>query len=165
MKNKMRIIHRYLGFFLAGIMMIYALSGVLMIFRSTDFLKFEKTIERQLDPGLRGDALGGKLRIRGLKVTEETPEAIVFKEGRYDKASGLATYQVKELPVILQKFEKMHKATTKDPLFFLNIFFGGALLFFAVSSFFMFAPGSTIFRKGLYFTAAGVILAVVMVWV
>ena len=35
----MRIIHRYLGFFLAGIMTVYALSGVLLIFRSTDFLK------------------------------------------------------------------------------------------------------------------------------
>lgn len=35
----MRIIHRYLGFFLAGIMAVYALSGIIMIFRDTDFLK------------------------------------------------------------------------------------------------------------------------------
>ena len=31
-----RILHRYLGFFLAGIMMIYAVSGITLIFRNTD---------------------------------------------------------------------------------------------------------------------------------
>jgi uncharacterized iron-regulated membrane protein len=36
---KFRVIHRYLGFFLAGIMALYALSGIVMIFRDTDFLK------------------------------------------------------------------------------------------------------------------------------
>jgi uncharacterized iron-regulated membrane protein len=30
--NSMRIYHRYLGFFLAGIMAVYAVSGVVMIF-------------------------------------------------------------------------------------------------------------------------------------
>ncbi len=43
-----RIIHRYLGFFLAGIMAVYALSGVVLIYRQTDFLKKEKQIERQV---------------------------------------------------------------------------------------------------------------------
>ena len=35
----MRIVHRYLGFFMAGIMAVYAISGVLLIYRDTDFLK------------------------------------------------------------------------------------------------------------------------------
>jgi uncharacterized iron-regulated membrane protein len=34
----MRIFHRYLGFFLSGIMTVYALSGVVLIFRDSDFL-------------------------------------------------------------------------------------------------------------------------------
>jgi uncharacterized iron-regulated membrane protein len=41
---RMRIIHRYLGFFLSGIMAVYALSGIVLIFRDTDFLKQEKII-------------------------------------------------------------------------------------------------------------------------
>jgi len=49
--QKMRVIHRYLGFFLAGIMAVYALSGIIMIFRETDFLKQEVVAERQLSPG------------------------------------------------------------------------------------------------------------------
>ncbi|MGB5405007.1 hypothetical protein [Robiginitalea sp.] len=32
---KVRVIHRYLGYFLAGIMAMYALSGIVMIFRET----------------------------------------------------------------------------------------------------------------------------------
>ena len=41
-KYNMRIIHRYLGFFLAGIMAVYALSGIVLIFRDTNIFKKEK---------------------------------------------------------------------------------------------------------------------------
>lgn len=161
----MRIWHRYLGFFLSGIMAVYALSGVIMIFRNTDFLKIEKQIEREVTPGLEAEALGRELRMRGFKAIEETDQQIVFKDGQYDKSTGLASYKTKELPTVLQKMEQMHKATSDRPLFYLNIFFGGSLLFFVVSSFFMFMPQSKIFRKGIYFTLAGLVLTVVMVYV
>jgi hypothetical protein len=59
---------------------------------------------------------------------------------------------------------KMHKATTKDPLYYLNIFFGFSLLFFVVSSFWMFMPKTSIFRKGLYFTLAGLVLTLIMLF-
>ncbi|MFM8743655.1 MAG: hypothetical protein ACKODM_10070, partial [Cytophagales bacterium] len=62
----------------------------------------------------------------------------------------------------LEKLTKMHKATTKSPLFFLNIFFGISLLFFVISAFWMFIPTSDIFKKGLYFTAAGIVLTIIM---
>jgi len=50
--NNMRIYHRYLGFFLAGIMAVYATSGVVMTFRDTDFLKRQKQIEKKRGQGL-----------------------------------------------------------------------------------------------------------------
>ncbi|MEZ5071584.1 MAG: hypothetical protein R2751_11605 [Bacteroidales bacterium] len=161
--SKFRIYHRYLGFFLAGIMSIYALSGVVMIFRTTDFLKKEKQMERQLEPNVPAEELGRQLFIRNLEVVEETGDQIRFREGSYDKTTGLATYTVKELPTVIQKLEGMHKATVNRPMFFLNIFFGVSLLFFSLSSFFMFMPGSTVLRKGLYFALGGLVLAVVMV--
>jgi len=40
MNNKMRTYHRYLGFFLSGIMAVYAISGIILIFRDTEFLKY-----------------------------------------------------------------------------------------------------------------------------
>lgn len=158
----MRIYHRYLGFFLAGIMAIYALSGVLLIFRDTSFLKVDKQVQRKVKPGLQPEELGKEIRIRDLKVTGENGDLINFKEGTYNKVTGEADYTVKDLPPALAKLTKLHKANTKDPLFYLNIFFGVSLLFFVVSSFWMFLPGTSIFKKGLYFTAAGIVLTIIM---
>ena len=165
MKSKMRVYHRYLGFFLAGIMTVYALSGVTLIFRNTEVFKVEKRIEKTLEPGLEAKALGKALRIRRLKVREETEEQIVFARGTYHKKTGEVGYKIVEPPLLLKKFESMHKASTSRPLFFFNIFFGLALFFFVVSSFFMFAPRPKPFKTGMYFTGAGLVLTVVMVLV
>ena len=161
----MRVLHRYLGFFLAGIMTMYALSGTVLIFRNTDFLKKEKVIERQLEAKLPASALGEQLKIRGFKVIEEDGQIIEFNDGTYDKNTGLATLTTKSLPFILDKMTKIHKATTDSPLYFLNIFFGFSLLFFVVSAFFMFSIKSASFKKGLYYAAGGIILFIIMLFV
>ena len=55
MKNKksaslnMSIIHRYLGFFLAGIMAVYSISGIVMIFSNTDTFKVELQNEKTIE--------------------------------------------------------------------------------------------------------------------
>ena len=79
--STVRKYHRMLGFFLAGIMMIYATSGVLLVLRSTDFLKYEQTTERQLAPGLPAAELGQQLHLRGFKVEQETVDRIQFRQG------------------------------------------------------------------------------------
>lgn len=160
----MRILHRYLGFFLAGIMAVYALSGIVLIFRKTDFLKKEITIEKTVATNLQPDALESVLEIKKLKVTSQKGDLYYFKEGTYNKVTGEANYTVERLPIVLDKMTHLHKATTNDPLFFLNIFFGIGLLFFVISSFWMFMPSTDIFRKGLYFTLAGVILTLVLLF-
>ncbi|MBX7127119.1 MAG: hypothetical protein K1X47_15595 [Cyclobacteriaceae bacterium] len=162
MSQTMRVYHRYLGFFLAGIMAIYALSGVLMIFRTTDFLKVEQVRTSKLPTGIPMENIGRELRIREFKVLKEEGDIITFKEGTYNKSTGEAVVTVKELPPMLAKLCDLHKATTRSPLFFLNIFFGISLLFFVLSAFWMFSPGSGIFKKGLYFTAGGIALALIM---
>ncbi len=158
-----RLYHRYLGFFLAGIMIIYALSGILMIFRTTDFLKVEKQITREIATNVAGSELGRALFIRDFKVVEENEEMVRFEQGTYNKATGVAEYKVKELPTVLQKLETMHKATVNSPLFFLNIFFGISLLFFSVSAFFMFAKSTKIFKKGIYVAIGGLVFAIIVV--
>jgi hypothetical protein len=160
----MRVYHRYLGYFLAGIMAIYSISGIVLIFRETDFLKKEKLNTRQLKPDLKIEELGKELRIRDIKIDTENGSIVSFKQGTYDKATGLANYTSKELPYLLDKLTKLHKANTKQPLYYLNIFFGLSLLFFVVSSFWMFLPKTTIFKKGLYFTFAGLILTLILIF-
>jgi hypothetical protein len=165
LNTTMRIWHRYLGFFLAGIMLVYALSGTVMIFRQTDFLKQEKTYQRTLAPNLPVQELGREIGIRDLKIDREEGNLSIFKQGTYDNSTGAVQYTTKELPYILGKMTKFHKATTKDPLYYLNIFFGVSLLFFVVSSFWMFTPKSSIFKKGLYFTLAGLVLALLLIFI
>ncbi len=80
---KIRVIHRYLGFFLSGIMAVYALSGILMIFRETNFLKKEVVIEHKLEPNLTEGELSPKLRM-GVKVEKKEGDVIYFKEGTYE---------------------------------------------------------------------------------
>jgi len=92
MIKKMRVYHRYLGFFLSGVMAVYAISGVIMVFRNTDFLKVEKLIERNVSPGLNAAELGSALKMKRFKAIEETTNNIVFSEGTYDKETGQAKY-------------------------------------------------------------------------
>nr|WP_319267218.1 hypothetical protein [uncultured Draconibacterium sp.] len=160
-----RVYHRYLGFFLAGIMTIYALSGTIMIFRTTDFLKQDKVTEREIGANVPAEELGGKLFIRNLEVLEEDANTITFQQGTYDKTSGVATYTVKELPFVLKKLESLHKATTNSPLYFLNIFFGISLLFFSVSAFFMYTKTNKVLRKGVYVAIAGLVFAAIIVFI
>jgi hypothetical protein len=160
-----RIWHRYLGFFLAGIMAVYAISGVVLIFRNTDFLKKEVVKERQIAAGLSPEEAGKVLRIQNFSVERTEGETIYFAGGSYDAASGAAVHTVKELPYVLGQMTHLHKANTKDPLYYFNIAFGTALLFFVVSAFWMFMPGSKILRKGLYFSAAGLVLTLILLFV
>ena len=163
--QKMRVIHRYLGFFLAGIMAVYALSGIVLVFRQTDFLKRTTHFEKQLEPNIAKTELGKAIKIKRLKVDKVEGDIYYFKEGTYNRQTGVANYTQKKLPYVLDKMTHLHKATTNDPLYFLNIFFGISLLFFVISSFWMFMPSSSIFKKGLYFTLAGIVLTLILLFI
>lgn len=163
-KKKSRTIHRYIGNFLAGIMAVYAISGIVLIFRDTDFLKSEHIIEQVIEPNIKKENLAKALRVRGLKDVSETSEIISFSNGSYNKTTGVANISVMKLPLVLEKLTHLHKAKTGDPLYWFNIFFGVALLLLVITSFFMFRPKTKVFTKGLYFTMAGVALILFMIF-
>ena len=160
----MRIIHRYLGFFLAGIMMVYALSGVVLVFRDTDLFKVEKQLEKKFEPNTEISQIGKSLRIRNIKITKAEGDLVYFNNGIYNKKTGVVDYTSKQYPYVLDKFVHIHKATSSDPLYWLNIFFGISLLFFAFSSFLIFVPKSKIFKKGMVYAVAGFVLTVIMLF-
>lgn len=164
-KLTMRVLHRYLGFFLAGVMAVYALSGIVLIFRKTDFLKQDKIVTKTLQANLQEKAVGKGLNIKELKFTKQEGNIAYFDKGNYNIATGEASYTVKKLPYVLDRMTHLHKATTNDPLFFLNIFFGVGLLFFVISSFWMFLPKTSIFKKGVYFALAGMVLTLIMLFI
>ncbi|MEO9953764.1 hypothetical protein [Nonlabens sp.] len=163
--QKMRELHRHFGFFLAGIMAVYAISGIALIFRDTDALKSEIKIEKTVEARLAYEQVGPALNIKKLKVDREEAGIYYFKDGTYNSVTGEASFVKKELPYILDKMTHFHKAKSGEPLFFLNIFFGVSLLFFVVSAFWMFMPGTQIFRKGIIFAAAGLVLTLILLFI
>jgi len=164
-ENTFREFHRYLGFFLAGIMAVYAISGIVLTFRNTDYMKSEVQVNRTLETNLEGEALGRAMQRRGFKVDKTEGYLVYFEGGTYNKATGEASYTKKKLPTVLEKMNNLHKMHSGNPLFWLGIFFGIALLFFSVSAFFMFRPSAPVYKKGLYFAGAGFLLTVVLLMV
>lgn len=163
--QSMRLIHRYLGFFLAGIMAMYALSGIVLVFRKTDFLKQEVQEIKLIDANLNTESLAKQLNIKDIEITKVDGAITYFPQGEYNANTGEATLVKKELPFVLNKMTSLHKATTNSPVYWLNIFFGLSLLFFVVSSFWMFLPHTSVFKKGVYFSIAGIILTIILLFI
>ncbi len=162
--QKFRTVHRYVGNFLAGIMAVYAISGIVLIFRDTNFLKSEHQIEKVLKPNIRTENLAKELKVRSLQNLKENADTISFKNGTYNKTTGLAQISVMKLPMVLDKLTHLHKAKSGDPLYWFNIFFGISLLILVITSFWMFRPKTRIFTKGLYFSLSGIALILVMIF-
>jgi hypothetical protein len=168
MKNasfSMRIFHRYLGFFLAGIMAVYAISGIVLIFRDTDFLKSKQVKTVNVAAHLTGEKLGKALKMRRFEVEREKGAVIYFKNGEYNTETGVARITTNELPYILNKMTHLHKASSNDPLYWLNVFFGVSLLFFVISAFWMYVPKTKAFKSGVLFSLAGLVLTLILLFI
>ncbi len=158
----MRVLHRDIGFFIIGLTIIYSLSGILLIYRNTSFLKTEETIEKQLAPNLDMTELGKALRIKELKITKNYGDIIYFQKGTYNKSTGVAIYTSNELPEFLNKLNVLHKSSSSNWVHILIVIYATLLLFMAISSFWMYKPGTKLFRRGLYFACGGVLVAFIV---
>ncbi len=161
-RRTVRSLHRYIGYFIIGFAVIYSLSGIVLIYRDTDFLKHETLTEKTVAPNLKADELGMALHFRGLKVTKEEGETIHFNNGTYHKPTGVAVYTSKSLPLVLEKLSKLHKSSSKDSMHWFSMIFGILLFFLAISSFWMFESGTKHFRRNVYITIAGVLSATIV---
>lgn len=164
-RSLMRITHRYLGFFMAGMMAVYSISGILMTYRDTDFLKKDKMYEKVFGKNLGEKDLSKKIKMKGFEVQKIENGIVYFKGGTYNSATGKAQYTKKELPFVLDKMTQLHKSQSKDSLSPLNAFFGFSLFFFVISSFWMFNFKSKAFRRGMIYAGVGFILAVILIFI
>ncbi len=157
-----RILHRYVGFFLVGIMVMYAISGIVLTYRNTNLFKVKKHIEVTLEPDLPIDQLSRALRIRHFDVEKEDATTLYFREGSYNKQTGVATYDQSDYPAFISKLVKLHMTASGGELSWLTTIFGVALLFLAISSFWMFKPQTKIFKKGIIVSIAGIIFTIIL---
>lgn len=158
----MRVLHRDIGFFIAGLIIVYALSGIVLIYRDTEFLKSETKVEKTLTPNMEPAKVGEALRLKGFAVTKTEGEIISFKEGTYNTVTGIAVYTSKDIIYPFNKLISLHKAVSKNPTHWFNLLFGVLLLFMAISSFWMFKPENKNFKRGLYFAGAGIVFVIIL---
>ncbi|PSK83246.1 hypothetical protein [Prolixibacter denitrificans] len=158
----MRMLHRYVGYFVLGFTLIYSISGIILVYRDTDFLKRETTVERKLPVNLDEAALGSELHMRGFKIIKTEGDLHYFANGTYNKATGVANYKIKALPTILSKMNSVHKSVSQNPSHLFTTIFGILLLFLAVSSLWMFKPKAKIFKKGMIVAGSGVVIAIAL---
>ena len=78
----MRYLHNKIGFFIAGLVIIYGLSGIVQTYRDTSFLKHDVLHEKQLSAGLNEAQLGGNLKLRDFKVAKIAGDTALFQGGQ-----------------------------------------------------------------------------------
>lgn len=165
LNHYMRVLHRDIGFFVVGLIIIYSLSGIVLIYRDTDFLKHEAQVEKKLSPNLQASELGPMLRLKNFKVLKTEGDVLYFPNGSYNAVTGIVEYTQKELPLWLTKFSQLHKTASQSPAHWVTTIFGVLLLFLAISSFWMFNSASRQFRRGLIIAVTGIIFAVILVFI
>lgn len=158
----MRTLHRDIGFFAFGLVVIYILSGIVLIYRDTDFLKREVTVERQLKPNMEIGDVGKELRMREVKVTKTEGDMITFQNGTYNKATGAAVFTSKEVMFPFNKFINFHKAISGKATHWFSLILGVVFLFLAVSSLWMFKVNTKAFRRGMILVGVGIVFTFVI---
>lgn len=164
LQKPMRILHRYMGFLLIVVMMVYAISGVVLLYRDTPIFKKEVHVEKEIEPNIPIDELGRKLRIRDFKPLKIENDIVYFQQGTYNSKTGMANYDTQDYPWLLKQFNSLHLANSQHRYSWFALLFGIALFLFSISSFWMFPTHSKIFKRGAWFMLAGAILGIIVVF-
>lgn len=161
----MRKLHRDFGYLAIGLTLIYALSGILLMFRGSDFMMKEVAYEKNLSKEMNVEQLEGELAYRRFKVKKETGDKIIFNVGAYDKRSGVATYTLREYVAPFNMFVSLHKIGSSSPALWFMVGYGSILAFLAISALFMYAPRHHHFKRGMVLTLIGVVVAIIFCFV
>lgn len=157
-----RILHRDIGFFIIGLTIIYGISGIVLTYRDTGFLKSARQMEKTVSPDLRAAQLGRALHVKNLEILGEDEKEIRFSSGAYNKETGVAAYVGDELPLLLRKFNSLHFVSSNDFRHWFTALYAILLVFLAVSSFWMYKPGTKYFKRGIVTAIIGGAVALVL---
>jgi hypothetical protein len=163
MRKTMRDLHNNIGFFIVGLVVIYALSGIVQTYRDTSFLKHEVKNEKTIEPNLDADKLGKVIKQKELKVDKTENGIMYFKDGNYNPQTGEVKYVTMEWYSWVKQVTELHKQNSKGIIHYFTITFAVALFFMCVSAFWMFKPGTKAFSSGVILTVLGVIASIVLI--
>lgn len=154
----MRSLHRDVAFITIGFTIVYALSGMLLVYRNTDFMKQEKYFEKNIVTEIPAGKLGAELGIRGLEVTNENDGIFYFTQGSYNSMTGEAKFTKKVYPKGVDKMVDLHKLHGKNKLHWISTLYGGMLFFLAFSAFFIYNKGSKLRKRSFIMVTTSIVL-------
>jgi len=158
----MRVLHRDLGFFVIGLTIVYALSGIVLIYRDKGFMNAEVQVEKTLPANLELRELGRELRIRDLREIKTEGDVVYFESGSYNKTTGQAVYKTREVIFPFNKFIELHKSNSREAAHWFLTLYSIVLVFLSISSFWMFKVSTNSFRRGLYISGAGILFTILI---
>ncbi|GAB6039053.1 hypothetical protein JCM15519_36120 [Fundidesulfovibrio butyratiphilus] len=164
--RQIRCLHRDIGFLLIGITLLYAVSGIILVYRETDFMKTSKSVSTTLAQDMTPEELAQALHMRRFKATKSDGDTILFqdgqniKDGAYDKRTGNVTYTVMQFNAAIAPLIRLHMLSSSKTAHIYSVAYGTLLTFLAVSSLFMFNTRQTAFRRGLKLSGIGLVLSV-----
>jgi hypothetical protein len=164
LRKLMRNLHNKVGYFIVGLVIIYAFSGIVQTYRDDpNFLKHDVVTQMDKNPGMNAEQLGKELKQKDFKVIETKGDTILFKGGSYNVKTGKVVIVKKELYSWIKPFTELHKSDSKGKVHYFTILFAIALFFMCVSAFWMFKPGTKAFSSGVILTVLGIIASILLV--
>ncbi|MFK2823089.1 hypothetical protein ACH5BK_08915 [Arcobacter sp. YIC-80] len=180
--KKVRSLHRDLGYFVIGLTLIYAITGIVLSGRGLGWFKVEFEDYAVIQKNIAVDSFNdefkkvvfqGKInevfpkssykdvkKHLNLKPTKQDDEVMYFKawkslKVKYEQKSGNLEVKYKGYPVALEVFVHAHKAKHDSAWFYLAIIYSVILSFLAISSFWMVKGKNGFKKRGVYFMLAG----------
>ena len=75
----LRALHRDVGFFVVGLIIIYTMSGIVLVYRDTDFLIRKVQVEKKLLPGIDPSELGKVLQSKACPLRRPKEMWSIFR--------------------------------------------------------------------------------------
>ncbi len=180
--STIRSLHRDLGYFVIGLTLIYALSGIVLSGRGLGWLeqdfksqavisqniskeKFNENFlkivfEGKISEVFPEDSYDGVKKHLKLKLVKSEEGILYFNAWRklnvkYEPKTGNLDVNFRGYPMVVEVFVKAHKASHESAWFYLAIIYSVILSFLAISSFWMVKGKNGFKRRGVYLMLAG----------
>jgi len=180
--STIRSLHRDLGYFVIGLTLIYALSGIVLSGRGLGWLEqdfksqalisqnisIEKFNENFLETVFEGkvsevfpeDSYEGVKEHLELKLEKNENGFLYFSAWRklkvkYEPNTGNLDVKFRGYPMVVELLVKAHKASHESAWFYLAIIYSVILSFLAISSFWMVKGKNGFKKRGVYLMLAG----------
>lgn len=187
-----RSLHRDLGYFVIGLTLIYAITGIILSGRGLGWFKqeyksqavvqkeiskkdFQKEFLKIVFAGkvaevFPEDSHGMVKKHLRLKLVKESSDELYFRAWRtlkvkYNPNDGKLIVTNLGYPSYIELFIEAHKAAHDNAWFYLAIVYSVILSFLAISSFWMLKGKNSFKNRGVYFMLAGFVVVAIFLYI